>query len=105
MRKLLIVAVLAVAILATGCPIQEKYLELRTEYIERRETIREMCTAGTISATTCDALRKADVALTAADVTARKAEATRKEIKASLQELEGVIDQQKDAILNSGPGG
>ena len=105
MKKIVIVAVLSLAILATGCPLKEKYIALRTEYIERRETIRAMCTAGTISTTTCDVLRRYDADLTAGDSVARKADSTRAEIKAAWGELEEVIDYQKKSLVDSGPGG
>lgn len=101
MRKILIVLAVTVAILATGCPLKDKYLEMRVEYIAFRDTVKAGCASEEVRASACTILGKADVYLTNLDTKARQADASRKEIKAALEDLESVIELQKNALLGN----
>lgn len=95
--------VLLFVVVSFGCPLADRYRDLRSDYVALREGVRAKCAAGELTTATCEHLKKVDQDLQAVNAVVVKGEATRKQIKEALQDLTLTVEEQKMALEGTHP--
>jgi hypothetical protein len=96
--KKLIVLVIAVMVISTGCRItRARVLELVDKYRVAKVTVGALCTDGVLSPETCATLADKNADVETAYRIALKADSTRADMKAAINELKDYIDTERAA--------